>query len=161
MLETYIDMIVSGITMSPEKMLILTPVFMFMFMASKIDSKELRIPNQLNFAMFLLRLLVVPLYPIGAEHLLGFVLGGLFIMIPAIIILKPMGGDIKFLAVLGFWMGDVTILVTMIFAAIFFIVYAGIIKKKERKESVAFAPFMSISCTLVMFIGLILHFINV
>ena len=161
MLENYIYMIVEEITLTPEKLLILTPIFIFMLMASRIDMAELRIPNQLNLSMFILRLMVAFVYPIGSEHILGFIFGGLFILIPAMIILKPMGGDIKFLAVLGFWIGDIPIFITMIFATIFFIVYAGIIKKKGRKESMAFAPFMSIACTLLMCIGLILHFVNV
>lgn len=158
MLENYLNMIVEEITMSPEKLLKITPLLIFMVMGSMIDSKELRIPNRLNLAMFALRFLVLPLYPIETKHVLGCILGALFIMIPAIMIMKPMGGDIKFLAVIGFWMGDVATLITMIIASILFIVHEGLIKRRGRKESVAFGPFMSIGCTVVILIGVLLNF---
>lgn len=160
MFTNFIITIKEGIMLDPMQLLIYAPLFVFMGFASYIDSHELRIPDRLNLCMFFLRLLVIPIFPIEVTHILGGILGGLFILIPAMIILKPMGGDIKFATVLGLWIGDVSIFIVMVISAITFILYAGLIKRLDRKKSLAFAPFMSASCVLVFIIGLILYYIN-
>ena len=154
MLEDYIDMLVTELAVTPAKILYLTPVFMYMIYASFYDSWTLTIPNRLNYCMMWLRLLIMPAFAVDLKNAFGFMIGGALILIPAMIILKPMGGDIKFAAALGLWAGDVSILVTMVFALISFVIYAGVIKKVNMKKSIAFSPFISLSYMIVLFIGM-------
>ena len=153
MLEDYIDMLVTELAVTPVKILYLTPVFIYMIYASFYDSWTLTIPNRLNYCMMWLRLLIMPAFAIVFQLAFGFMIGGALILIPAMIILKQMGGDIKF-AALGLWAGDVSILVTMVFALISFVIYAGVIKKVNMKKSIAFSPFISLSYMIVLFIGM-------
>ena len=156
MIDDYINMLAENIRLEPIELLYLIPVFIYMIFASKIDAKFMKIPNKLNYLMMSLRIVFAVCYPIEASHLFGFIIGGALIMIPAMIILKPMGGDIKFSAALGFWIGDVSILITLILAVIMFMFYGIKIKKLNRKQSLAFAPFMSIGYLIIVAIGLII-----
>lgn len=156
MFEYYYTMVVDALRLTPNDLLYLIPVAIFMVMASVNDAKEMKIPNKLNYSMMMFRLMFAAVYPIGGEHILGFLLGGALIMIPAMILLKPMGGDIKFSAALGFWVGDVSILLTLVFAVIMFLFYGIKIKRLDMKKSLAFAPFMSIGYVIVALIGLLI-----
>ena len=158
MFYDYYTMVINALRIAPKELLFLIPVAIFMIMASVNDAKEMKIPNKLNYTMIILRLMFAGMLPITGEHILGFILGGALIMIPAMILLKPMGGDIKFSAALGFWVGDVSILLTLIFAVIMFLFYGIKIKKLDMKKSLAFAPFMSIAYVLVAIIGVAIYF---
>lgn len=74
-------------------------------------------------------------------------------MIPAMIILKPMGGDIKFAAALGLWVGDVKLVLSLSIAVILFVIYGVFIKKLNRKESAPFAPFMALGFLIITAVG--------
>lgn len=157
-MENFEMMMMKGIEVTPRILLYMIPVFAFIVIASSIDQKYMKIPNKLNYTMMLLRLSFAMFYPIEGTHILGFIIGGALILIPAMIVLKPMGGDIKFCAALGFWIGDIKILFTLVVAVIMFVVYGVFIKKLDKRESAAFAPFMSLGCVVVLLIGLFLHY---
>ncbi|WP_373262073.1 prepilin peptidase [Hungatella hathewayi] len=154
MIEYYVSMIISGIKMEPRDLIYSIPVIIFISIASRIDLKIMKIPNKLNYTMILLRLALAVYIPIQASNILGFVIGGALILIPAMIVIKPMGGDIKFAAALGLWIGDISIFLTMILAVVMFLFYGFKIKKIDVKESLPFAPFISIGYILIIAIGL-------
>lgn len=147
------EIITRELQMQPKDLLPLIPVFIFIAIAAYIDQKEMRIPNQLNYGMMMFRFAFIPFLPLEAKYLIGFIIGGAIIMIPAMIILKPMGGDIKFAAALGLWVGDVKLVLTLSVAVILFVVYGVFIKKLNRKESAPFAPFMSLGFLIITAVG--------
>lgn len=156
MINNYISLIAENLRLEPNDLIYLMPVFLYIIVASKIDAEFMKIPNKLNYTMMSLRFLFMVYYPLEASHLLGFLIGGALILIPAMIILKPMGGDIKFSAALGLWVGDISILLTLILAVIMFLFYGIKIKKLDKKDSLAFAPFMTIGYIIIVIVGLII-----
>lgn len=124
-------------------------VTVFTVLASISDLQSLKIPNKLNFIFFLLRGAVFFVYPLTADHLIGAALGFLLICIPAMIILLPMGGDAKFAAVLGLWIGYGGMIVSMAIGVVTFIA-AAFIKKMGRKDKMALGPYISVGAWMLI-----------
>ena len=130
----------------------MAPVIIFYILAaSYTDAKQKKIYDKLNISLLILRLVSASIYPITSRHLIGAIFGLLIILIPAMIMNIPMGGDIKFAAVLGLWISDSGIYVSLAIGAILFIIY-GLAAKKKRKEMVPLGPFISIGCLCIMVI---------
>ncbi len=126
------------------------PVIIFLIIASRIDIKKMQIPDKVNMAFLCIRLMMsAGLYEITADHLEGAVTGFLLVCIPAMILLWKMGGDIKMTAVLGLWIGMGGIIFSMAAGLIFFFGWA-LIKKKGKREPVAWAPFVSLGIVTLM-----------
>ena len=121
----------------------IAPVIAFTIAASISDRRMLKIPDRLNIVFFLFRALVAFFYPMTWEHIAGFTFGFLIICIPAMIILLPMGGDAKFSAVLGFWIGFGGMVFSMIVGVTLFVAVA-FIKKMGRKDKMALGPYISV-----------------
>ena len=119
------------------------PILMFLFLASVSDLKTLKIPDYLNRTFFLSRFLFIFWVPISTGNIMGFIIGGLIILIPAMIMLRPMGGDIKLVAVLGLWTNDAVILSSILIGIFLFVGYA-FLKKSGKKEMIAFGPFVAL-----------------
>lgn len=86
---------------------------LFCVWASITDIRSLVVKNKMNLA-FLLTGLVLWLLPngsltLGKLHFIGMVVGFLLLFIPGMIINHAFGGDIKFVSVMGFWVGPYTI----------------------------------------------------
>ena len=84
------------------------------------------------------------------------VAGFLLVLIPAMIKNKPMGGDIKLMAVLGFYLGVKNIFVLLAGTVGFSIIYIipKLIKQKEIKDF-PLAPFVLLSYASVVIISAI------
>lgn len=114
----------------------------FLTIASYFDFKTRKIPDRLNLLFLIMRIGLIPLIGFNFNNLLGLVFGGLVILIPAMIMNKPMGGDIKCMAVLGFIIGIHSAFVLLITIAFTSLIYILIVNYtlKSRIE-IPFAPF--------------------
>lgn len=130
--------------------LYITPlILIYLGMASYSDLKEKKIYDKLNTTFLAIRLLAAFAYPITLRSLIGMAFGFLIILVPAMIMLVPMGGDIKFAAVLGLWISDSGIYGSIGIGVILFVIYA-LIAKKKKKEMIPLGPFISIGCLIIM-----------
>lgn len=132
-------------------------VFLLLGVASYFDSKELRIPDKLNLGFLILRLALIPFISFSWGNIYGLIVGMLIILIPAMIKNKPMGGDIKMMAVLGFYLGVQNILILLIGTVIIAIIYyiPTILGKREKKD-IPLAPFVLSSFILMNIISLLM-----
>lgn len=131
------------------------PIIMYCAFVTKYDMESMKIPNDLNKLFLMLRFLLIFWIPIRSENIIGFILGGLLILIPAMVINRPMGGDIKFCAVLGAWTNDAIIMTSLALGIILFVANA-LIRRYDRKKMVAFGPFVCLGLALMSVIyGLI------
>jgi len=125
----------------------------YMIGASYTDIKDMIIMNESNFVMICLAMLYhFYISKTGTmTALIGALSGFLIILIPAVITNARMGGDIKFAAGLGSWLGFTGLVPVLIAGTAIFIAYC-IITKKSRRDFVPFAPFMSIGVIIVTII---------
>ena len=131
-------------------------IAVFIAAASYTDIREKKIPDKLNLAMFLARGLIVFIYPLSGDCILGMLFGLLIILIPAVIMLVPMGGDIKFSAVLGIWLGIYGILVALLAGVVLFIL-TGAVRRLGRKDMMALGPFVSAGTVLLFVLWAVLR----
>ncbi len=131
--------------------IVLISIFICIFM---IDLHHMIIPDQLNIALALVGVLPIIFGYISlTSAATGAVLGGSILFIIALI--GPMGGgDIKFMAAMGLWLGSTGVLLAL---WISFVVggMIGIIqlmtKMKQRGEKVAFGPYLIFGSVLAYF----------
>ena len=131
-------------------------VLVYLIIATYTDIKTMKIPNKLNLTFLIIRFLLIF---VGFEftyiHLIGGICGILFLLIPAVIKMHKMGGDIKLMGVLGLYLGMYNaipfLIATTFFSAIVSIPKSIITKKKENFP---FAPFFLTSHVLFIIISL-------
>lgn len=80
-------------------------MLLFLSVAAYTDVKTLKIPNKLNGAFLVARILLIPFIGIGIGDIIGAILAGLALLIPAMVKMQKMAGDIKIAFVLGLYMG--------------------------------------------------------
>lgn len=122
--------------------IILISTIVFLMIASYFDIKYRKIPNKLNLICFVIRILLVPMVGFSFNNIWGLLLGFFMILIPAMIMNKPMGGDIKTVAVLGFYLGNYSIfalIAVVIIISLLYILITNCILKK--KKDFPFIPF--------------------
>lgn len=125
---------------------IFLPVLIFLLLASYFDIKYRKIPNKLNLLFFIIRFAMIPLVGFSASNIYGFLFGFFIILIPAMIVCKPMGGDIKAMAVLGLYLELLGIFVLLVGTIIVSLMYFFFEKIRGRKKvEIPFAPFFLIS----------------
>lgn len=150
------------------------PVVFIIFMAFLIwisiyDLKTMKVRNYQNGIFLVVGLILFYLNDFGVMasglnlemlHFVGIVVGFLLLFIPGMILNYPFGGDIKFVAVMGFWVGPYAILLIMIIAVILqiFIILAKSLIKKEfsMKNNFPFAPAFGLAYTLSLVILLLI-----
>lgn len=91
------------------------------------------------------------------QYLIGFLIGGGFLLLIAIITHGGMGGgDIKLMAVLGLWLGwEFTIIIlflSFIIGGIISVLFI-LFKLKRRKDMIPFGPFIVLSTLITIFYG--------
>ena len=88
------------------------------------------------------------------DSLLGLLIGGGFFLLVAVVSNGGMGGgDIKLMGVLGFWLGLRTTLLMMLLSFIIggvLSIILLVLKKKGRKESIPFGPFIAIATVVTI-----------
>lgn len=125
---------------------LVTTLMMFLAFATYTDIKSLKIYDKFNIVFLIVRIIFIfiPIYGIGLtpSHLLGAIAGCLFLFIPAFILLHKMGGDIKFLSILGLYLGvylTVFLLliscITMLLFSVIRIIYRKLKYKKPKEET--------------------------
>lgn len=138
-----------------------------MLLISYVDHQSHIIPNKILLVLFGIRwaLLLVEmiLYPTAIVELLSSALGGMIIgfiifILAYFISKKGIGlGDVKLVAVIGFYTGTSVLYAIMILSLFSCVVYSivQLIRKKiTTKSFVAFGPFVAIGTILALFLGI-------
>lgn len=135
-------------------------LLLFFAVATYTDIKSLKIYDKFNIVFLITRIIFIfiPTYnlPFNMSHFFGGLIGFLVLIVPAIALMHKMGGDIKFITVLGLYLGiPLTVLllfISCITMLIFSLIKKIITKGDVKKVLVPFAPFFSISF-IMMFIS--------
>lgn len=143
-----------GFSIELAKGLFLASLFIII---SFIDLDHQIIPDELNLILgivgFIYLFLVKP-FPV-MHGLYGFLAGGGLLFIIALI--GPMGGgDIKFMAAMGLWLGLGYTLMTLLISFILGGFISGILlvfKIVDRKTAIPFGPFLCLASLIVMLYG--------
>ncbi|AOY78395.1 prepilin peptidase [Clostridium formicaceticum] len=100
------------------------------------------------------------------NSILGFLVGGGFFLLIAVVSKGGMGGgDIKLIAMLGFWIGWQDVILISFLAFIIGSIVSIILlitKIKSRKDAIPFGPFIAISSLIVILYKnyLLVHYMN-
>ena len=119
-------------------------VFSF-FVATYTDMTSMKIYDRFNMALAFLRICLVPVIPVTASSLIGWAIGFFVLIIPAMLMMHKMGGDIKFVSILGTYFGGGITVVFVFLACVYMLMYSGVRKlqthQEVRKIATPFAPF--------------------
>ena len=151
---------------APPIQLILEAVLVFFgYLAAVIDFREKKIPNQLVLGMLAAWFaVIVPYLLFQSEETLRFILsgiagaiiGGVLFLLVYLISRKGLGGgDVKFMTAAGLFLGYELVLPAILYGAILSAVWCVVqlIRKKiNKKDSVAFIPFLYAGILLALFI---------
>lgn len=140
----------------------------FLLWASINDLKTMKIKDYQNYSFLIVGVMLFGLsnahlwdsgFTLGQYHLVGAVVGFLLLFIPGMILNYAYGGDIKFAAAMGFWVGPTAILNILIIAVliqlIILITRCIIQKYLDMKNNFPFAPALSIGYIISLLIILI------
>jgi len=124
---------------------------------SFIDLDHQIIPDELNLILGvagLIYLIAVQPFPF-MQGIYGFLAGGGFLFLIALV--GPMGGgDIKFMAAMGLWLGlGYTLMALLISFTIGGLISGGLLIAKvvDRKTAIPFGPFLCLASLIVMLFG--------
>lgn len=107
-----------------------------------IDFKTYKIPNKLNLALVGLRLILIPFIGmISIQNILASIVGFFFFLIPAMIIMHQMGGDIKCVAALGLFFNVKLFIVFILLSVLLSLAVHVFMKQKFKTKILPFAPF--------------------
>lgn len=137
--------------------LLITIITMFLAYSTYTDLKEKKIYNISNglFLAFRFIFIIIPIYNLSfnLNSLLGGVGVFILMLIPAMIVMSKMGGDIKLGSVLGLYFGlDISLifLVLTIIVSMIHLCYRTYIKKDiSKKTYVPYAPYFFIAFLLL------------
>jgi len=137
-------------------------VTIFLGIASYTDIKSLKIPNKLNLTFGIIAVLVFVIYEYSwmdiSLHLIGATFGFFALLIPAMIRMHKMGGDIKAITVVGLFIGIEIMpffLAISCITALIYIVFRYFILKKIG-GNMPFAPFFLLTHFILFLVNLIL-----
>lgn len=160
-----------GITLEFICFTVMTAILIVITM---IDFDLQIIPDRLIIALGILGavyLFIVQYPQYGARILynsaIGFILGGSFFLMVAIVSNGGMGGgDIKLMAVLGLWFGWQKLLVLMLVTFIsgaFISIILLLLKLKKMKDGIPFGPFIALAAYIVSIFGsgIIVWYLNI
>ncbi|WP_026475853.1 prepilin peptidase [Alkaliphilus transvaalensis] len=129
---------------------------------SAIDLQHQIIPDELVITGLGIVFLFNVIYYIDSPEILlsslggGFLAGGFFLFLAVITKGGMGGGDIKLMALLGFWLGWrpilIVIFLSFLLGAIISIILM-ILKIKGRKDMIPFGPFIGLATLLTVFFG--------
>lgn len=143
---------ISDFFILPDSIPVILIIVSLLMWASYTDIKVNKVYQKMCIFYAVLRLAVIPLYPVTIDTFIGGFIGFILLFLPAFILnTSHMAGDIKFSAVLGLWMGGVPMLFGLLLGTVIFIV-AIIIRKKGLLGIMPFAPFISIGCFLMIMV---------
>ena len=132
-------------------------IIVFGYVAAILDLRMKRIPNSLVLAMFTVWVFIITpalFIDIGAavtflkDSALGFFIGGGLFLLVYIISRKGLGGgDVKFIAAAGMYLGFDGVVQTILFGTVLAALTGlslVLLKKIGRKDSIPLAPFLFI-----------------
>ena len=164
MFETLVSQASHGILGVYETLWVFCIFLCFLMWISVNDLKTKTIKDYQNLFFLLMGLWILFVDWIGVSettlslgwgHLFGMMVGFLLLFIPGMILNYAYGGDIKFVTVLGFWVGGSAILLLMVVAVaiqiIFFILYTLIQREMNLSKSLPFAPAFALSYMFLLF----------
>ena len=139
-------------------------LFAFGYIAAVLDLKAKKIPNTLILAMLVSWVLIImPKLFIDTDIAIGFIVdsiigmatgGGIFLLMYVISHKGLGGGDVKYMAAIGLYIGFSGTLTVMlcgtIFAALIGLVLI-LLKKIGRKDSIPLAPFLYAGILIAVF----------
>lgn len=136
-------------------------LFLFFIYATYTDIKCLKIYNKFNLLFLLTRIvfIFIPMheFTLNISHILGAFVGFIVLTIPAVALMHKMGGDIKFITILGLYLGFPLIILLLIISCatmlIFSFIKKLITKNNVKKVLVPFAPFFTFSFTIMFIIS--------
>lgn len=139
-------------------------IFAFLIGATITDVKKMKIYDLYNISFFVVRILFIfiPIYSLkfGLTHLFGGLVGFIFLLVPAMALMHKMGGDIKFMAVLGTFLGGHLTVVFLLIACLYNLIYAMtsvyILKKCKANVLIPFAPFFLLSFITIAIVTFII-----
>lgn len=136
-----------SIYLNPVLAIVIT---LFLLFNAITDYKKHLIYNKSNLALLISRIILgVGIIPysliLNKENIYGLLLGWLIILIPAVVFYFCAGGDIKLMAVIGFYLG-IHVMIVFSFISIFlYLIYRIFLcfrkKSIDKKEEIPFAPF--------------------
>lgn len=143
---------ISDFFILPDSIPVILIIVSLLMWASYTDIKVNKVYQKMCIFYAVLRLAVIPLYPVTIDTFVGGFIGFILLFLPAFILnTSHMAGDIKFSTVLGLWMGGVPMLFGLLLGTVIFII-AIIIRKKGLLGIMPFAPFISIGCFLMIMV---------
>lgn len=159
-----INLLTNDINTLFNNYLLISVMFLFFIGATYTDVKSLKIYNKFNIAFFLTRIIFIfiPTYNLsfGISHIVGALIGFLILTIPAVALMHKMGGDIKFITILGLYLGAPLTILLLIISCVTMLIFSLLkkitTKKEIKKVLVPFAPFFTISFVII---GIISFFI--
>lgn len=123
----------------------------YVYYSGIVDKAKFIIPQKISLLFFLIRLSLFFIYPISLDNILGCILPFLLFWIIAALLNHNMGGDIKFMGVIGLWLGlELTIVVTLLAIILISLVtlYEQFVAK--TKYQIPYGYFVLISSVLVL-----------
>lgn len=128
-------------------------VLIFLTIASYTDIKSMKIPNKVNILFLLSRFLIISFLPLTLSSLAGGLLAFVVPLIPAIVLMHKMGGDIKCLTVLGLFVGGYNTILMLALSSMYGLIYIILFNKKGN---ISFAPFFLISHITLMLLAFLI-----
>ena len=137
-----------------------------LFLLSFVDYKKRMIPNKSLLALLGIRLLFLAVecicfpeiwFEILISSFCGLFGGGLLFLIAGLIARKGLGmGDVKMIAVTGFYLGFQVLMSDLILSLLLTIIgglYNLIIRKQSMKSEMPFAPFLALGTWFAILLG--------
>lgn len=141
-------------------------LLIFGYIASLIDIKSKTIPNKLILIMIGAWLLIMALMVLIdtelavlmlKDSILGFIIGGGLFLIVYLISRKGLGGgDVKFIAATGLYIGFARTISVILYGSILatlFVLILLLLKKIGRKDPIPLVPFLYAGILITMFYG--------
>ena len=115
------------------------------------DYEKYIIPQKVSLAFFILRLAIFFIYPISLDSILGCLIPFFLFWVIAAFLNVNMGGDIKFMGVVGIWLGLKLTLFTTSITCLIILLYILVNKFLLKKDTkVAYGLFFLISLILIL-----------
>lgn len=126
---------------------------LFLIIATYTDLKATKIPDKLNAAFAIIRLLLIPIIGFTIYDFLGALIGFIGLFIPGMVLMKKMGGDIKCATVIGLYAGVYLTPIFLILSCVYLALTTACGYMFGKKlNMIPFAPFFLASNITLMIV---------
>lgn len=140
---------------------------LFMIRLGTIDARQRKLPNRILAIMFAVRTAFLAVECIAAKEywmelilsaLIGMAFIGIFFFIVWVLSRKGLGaGDVKLMAVLGYWVGF-SVAIGIILIALILTVVVGLVqvarKKMSLRDALPMGPFLAVGTIVALALGI-------